>query len=242
MWTVSQMSRISGVSVRTLHHYDAIGLLKPSQVSPAGYRLYDQAALERLYLILQFRELEFPLREIQAMLDAPRFDPQDALERQIHLLELRRARLDRLIAQARQIQKTGVDSMSFKPLDKTEMQAYAAEAKRRWGTTEAYQEYERRAASQPEGQAAQDGAGLMALFAEFGALRSSSPADAPAQALVARLQQYITDHYYTCTRPILQSLGQMYTAGDSMTQNIDAAGGPGTADFAARAIQHFCQG
>lgn len=67
MWTVSQMSRISGVSVRTLHHYDAIGLLRPSQLSPAGYRLYDQAALERLYLILQFRELEFPLREIRSM-------------------------------------------------------------------------------------------------------------------------------------------------------------------------------
>lgn len=103
MWTVSQMSRISGVSVRTLHHYDAIGLLRPSQLSPAGYRLYDQAALERLYLILQFRELEFPLREIRSMLDAPQFDAKDALEKQIHLLELRKARLDRLIHQARQI-------------------------------------------------------------------------------------------------------------------------------------------
>ena len=176
MWTVSQMSRISGVSVRTLHHYDAIGLLRPSQLSPAGYRLYDQAALERLYLILQFRELEFPLREIRSMLDAPQFDAKDALEKQIHLLELRKARLDRLIHQARQIQKSGVNSMSFKSWDKTEMQRYAAEAKRRWGATDAYQEYERRAADQPTDQAEQDGAGLMALFAEFGALRDASPA------------------------------------------------------------------
>lgn len=240
MWTVSQMSRISGVSVRTLHHYDAIGLLIPSQLSPAGYRLYDQAALERLYLILQFRELEFPLREIRSMLDAPQFDAKDALEKQIHLLELRKARLDRLIHQARQIQKSGVNSMSFKSWDKTEMQRYAAEAKRRWGATDAYQEYERRAADQPADQAEQDGAGLIALFAEFGALRDASPAGPEAQALTARLQQYITDHYYTCTKQILQCLGQMYTAGDSMTQNIDAAGGPGTAEFAAQAIQYFC--
>lgn len=241
MWTVGQMSRISGVSVRTLHHYDQIGLLRPSRVSPAGYRLYDQAALERLYLILQFRELEFPLQEIRSMLDAPRFDPADALERQIHLLELRKARLDRLIAQARRIQKTGVDQMSFQTLDKTELERYAAEAQRRWGATEAYQEYQRRAAGQPEDQAARDGAGLMELFVEFGALRGTSPAGPAAQALVARLQQYITDHYYTCTLPILEGLGQMYTAGDSMTQNIDGAGGPGTADFAAQAIRHFCR-
>lgn len=174
------------------------------------------------------------------MLDAPQFDAKDALEKQIHLLELRKARLDRLIHQARQIQKSGVNSMSFKSWDKTEMQRYAAEAKRRWGATDAYQEYERRAADQPADQAEQDGAGLMALFAEFAALRDASPAGPEAQALTARLQQYITDHYYTCTKQILQCLGQMYTAGDSMTQNIDAAGGPGTAEFAAQAIQYFC--
>ena len=103
--------------------------------------------------------------------------------------------------------------MSFKSWDKTEMQRYAAEAKRRWGATDAYQEYERRAADQPTDQAEQDGAGLMALFAEFGALRDASPAGPEAQALTARLQQYITDHYYTCTKQILQCLGQMYTAG-----------------------------
>ena len=74
MKTVHEVSRISGVSVRTLHHYDAIGLLKPTAVTEAGYRLYDDAALARLQDILLFRELEFPLKEIKAILDHPEFD------------------------------------------------------------------------------------------------------------------------------------------------------------------------
>ena len=86
MWTVKQVSRITGVSVRTLHHYDAIGLLRPAKVTDAGYRLYDDAALRRLQNILLFRELQFPLKEIKAILDSPDFDPTAALEQQIRLL------------------------------------------------------------------------------------------------------------------------------------------------------------
>ena len=81
MKTVKQVSQVSGVSVRTLHHYDAIGLLKPTRVTEAGYRLYDDAALERLQSILLFRELQFPLKEIGRILDAPGFDRQAALHR-----------------------------------------------------------------------------------------------------------------------------------------------------------------
>ncbi len=88
MWTVKQVSRITGVSVRTLHHYNAIGLLRPAKVTDAGYRLYDDAALRRLQNILLFRELQFPLREIKAILDSPNFDPAATLEQQIQLLEM----------------------------------------------------------------------------------------------------------------------------------------------------------
>ena len=88
MKTVKEISKITGVSVRTLHHYDAIGLLKPTAKTPAGYRLYDDTALERLQQILLFRELQFPLKEIQSILDSPSFNPAQALEQQIHLLEL----------------------------------------------------------------------------------------------------------------------------------------------------------
>ena len=105
MKTVREVSRITGVSVRTLHHYDAIGLLKPAQVTEAGYRLYDDAALGRLQTILLFRELQFPLKEIRDLLDTPDVDPMAALDDQIRLLQLRREHLDRLIDHAPQIQK-----------------------------------------------------------------------------------------------------------------------------------------
>lgn len=241
MKTVKEVSRISGVSVRTLHHYDAIGLLKPARVTEAGYRLYDDKALERLQTILLFREFEFPLKEIRDILDSPDFDPLQALDAQIHLLELKRKHLDAVIAYARQIQKTGVIHMDFSPFDQTELEQYAAEAKRKWGSTQAYQEFQQKTAGQTPDQAQSDGKALMEIFARFGEIRNQSPASEQAQALVAQLQSFITGHYYTCTKPILQSLGQMYIAGDSMTKNIDKAGGQGTAAFVSAAIEIFCK-
>ena len=241
MKTVKEVSRLTGVSVRALHHYDAIGLLKPTRVTEAGYRLYDDTALRRLQTILLFRELQFPLKEIKEILDSPGFDPKEALAQQIRLLELQRQHLDALISHARQIQKTGVMNMDFSAFDTTEMDKYAAEAKARWGKTEAYKEFEQKTAGQTPEQMKATGDALMALFAQFGAIRHTSPASGEAQALVAKLQGFITEHYYTCTKQILRGLGQMYIAVDSMTENIDNAGGKGTAEFAHQAIEVYCQ-
>ena len=241
MKTVKEVSRITGVSVRTLHHYDAIGLLKPTRVTEAGYRLYDDAALRRLQSILLFRELQFPLKEIREILDCPDFDPKEALAQQIHLLELQRQHLDTLISHARQIQKTGVITMDFSAFDTTQQDKYAKDAKARWGKTDAYKEFEQRTAGQTPAQMKDAGDALMEIFAEIGAIRHTSPASCEAQALVARLQDFITEHYYTCTRQILRGLGQMYIAGDSMTENIDRAGGEGTAEFVHQAIEIFCK-
>lgn len=241
MKTVKEVSRLTGVSVRALHHYDAIGLLKPTRVTEAGYRLYDDTALRRLQTILLFRELQFPLKEIKEILDSPGFDPKEALAQQIHLLELQLQHLDALISHARQIQKTGVMNMDFSAFDTTEMDKYAAEAKARWGKTEAYKEFAQKTAGQTPEQMKAAGDALMALFAQFGAIRHTSPASGEAQALVAKLQGFITEHYYTCTKQILRGLGQMYIAGDSMTENIDNAGGKGTAEFAHQAIEVYCQ-
>ena len=133
MKTVKEVSRLTGVSVRALHHYDAIGLLTPSRVTEAGYRLYDDASLRRLHTILLFRELQFPLGEIRKILYTPDFDPAQALQQQIELLILKQKRLEGLIRYARQIQKTGVIDMDFTPFDTTEMDRCAAEAKAKWG-------------------------------------------------------------------------------------------------------------
>ena len=241
MKTVKEVSLLTGVSVRTLHHYDAIGLLKPTRVTEAGYRLYDDTALRRLQTILLFRQLQFPLKEIRDILDSPGFDPMEALTQQIHLLELQRKHLDNLISHARKIQTTGVFSMDFSTFDTTELDQYTAEAKARWGKTKAWQEYEQKAAGQTAEQKQSTGNALMDIFARFGKIRHLSPESQEAQELVASLQDFITRHYYTCTKPILQGLGQLYIAGDSMTENIDKAGGEGTARFAHDAIEIFCR-
>lgn len=240
MKTVKEVSKLTGVSVRALHHYDAIGLLKPTAITEAGYRLYDNAALQRLQTILLFRQLHFPLKKIKAILDDPVFDPMEVLEQQIKLLQLQQKQLGRLIDHARQIQKTGVISMDFSPFDSTELDRYAAEAKAKWGNTEAYKEFRQRSADQTPAQLKSTGDALMDIFAEFGAIRHTSPAGNEAQALVAKLQNFISAHYYTCTKQILRGLGQMYIAGDSMTENIDTTGGTGTAQFAHEAIEVFC--
>lgn len=241
MKTVKEVSKLTGVSVRTLHHYDAIGLLKPSCVTEAGYRLYDDRALQRLHSILLLRQLQFPLKEIKQILDTPGFDPMQALQQQIRLLQLQRARLDALISHARQIQKTGVFTMDFSAFDSSEMDRYAAEAKAKWGKTEAYREFEEKTAGQTPAQMTASGDALMDIFAEFGAIRHLPAQSEEAQALVARLQAFITGHYYTCTKQILKGLAQMYIAGDAMTENIDRTGGQGTAQFAHDAIEIYCR-
>ena len=97
MMTVHEVSRLAGVSIRTLQYYDKIGLLHPAGYTDAGYRLYDDTELERLQHILLFRELEFPLKDIRAILDSPDFDRSKALEQQIELLKLKKEHLDNLI-------------------------------------------------------------------------------------------------------------------------------------------------
>lgn len=241
MKTVKEVSDLTGISVRTLHHYDAIGLLKPTRVTEAGYRLYDDMALQRLQNILLFRQLQFPLKEIKAILDAPEFDPQEALAQQIHLLQLQRQHLDDLISHAQKIQQTGVITVDFSPFDTTELDRYAAEAKAKWGKTEAYKEFEEKTAGQSAAQLRSTGDALMDIFVEIGAIRHTAPTSPEAQALVAKLQDFITAHYYTCTKQILRGLGQMYAAGGEMTDNIDRAGGIGTAQFAHEAIEVYCK-
>ena len=236
MKTVHEVSQISGVSVRTLHHYDAIGLLQPTAVTEAGYRLYDDTALARLQSILLFRELAFPLKEIKRIMDDPQFDQATALEQQIRLLELQQERLSRLIDLARETMKTGVTHMDFTAFDNSKLEQYAAEVKERWGNTAAYQESAQRPAAEQKDAAA----GLMAQFARMGRLRTGDPAGQEAQAAVRELQEFITKHFYTCTPEILAGLGQMYTADDRFRASIDAAGGEGTADFAGKAIAVYC--
>ena len=181
-----------------------------------------------------FRELQFPLREIKAILDSPDYDPQEALEQQIRLLELQQDRLKRLIRLAQEVRMKGLEYMEFQVFDKTEQEQYAEEVKARWGQTEAYAEYAQRGSRG-------SGEDLMALFAKLGTLRQLPPESEAVQTAVQAIQAHITDHYYTCTKEIFAGLGQMYVQDERFRQNIDAAGGAGTAEFAAKAIGIYCK-
>lgn len=240
MRTVKEVSSLTGVSVRTLHHYDAIGLLKPTKVTDAGYRLYDDAAICRLQNILLFRELQFSLKEIKEILGNPDFDSDMALAQQIRLLELQYERIGNLITFAREIQEKGVRKMEFDVFDKKEIDQYKEEVKSRWGQTEAYQEFVRRQENGEDFDKA--GKALMALFEEIGELRELPPSDGKVQGKICELQSFMTKHYYDCTKEILKGLGTMYAEDERFRQNIDKAGGNGTAEFVRQAIEVYCCG
>ena len=237
MMTVHEVSKISGVSIRALHHYDRIELLPATEVNQAGYRLYDEAALERLQHILLFKALEFSLKDIKVILDSPDFDRSKALEQQIHLLELRKEHLQNLIDLARGIKAIGVKHMSFEAFDTRKIDEYAAQAKASWGTTDAYKEYEQKSAGRTKETQQKLNVEMMHIFAEFGKIKDMSPESAEAVALAKKLQNHITENYYTCTDEILLGLGTMYAGGGDFTKNIDKVGGEGTAVFAYEAIK-----
>ncbi len=252
MRTVNQVSKLTGISVRALHHYDAIGLLKPTEITESGYRLYDDDAICRLQSILFFRELQFPLKDIKAILDSPDYHPAEALNQQIKLLELQYKRLGELILYAKKIKTNaatlcepaylmkGEFKMNFKVFDQSEMEQYKEEVKERWGKTKAYQEYLQKEKKSPDFTALANQ--LMSLFAEIGTLRQLPPSDEKVQKKISALQNFITENYYTCTDEILDGLGQMYAGDERFRKNIDKAGGDGTAEFVMNAIKIHCSG
>ena len=241
MMTVQKVSQLTGVSIRTLQYYDRIGLLPPTEYTDAGYRLYDDAALETLQQILLFRELEFPLKDIRKIIESPDFDRGKALEQQIELLTLRKEHIENLIDLARGIKLLGVRHLKFDAFDTKKIDEYAAQAKASWGNTPAYKEFEEKSKGRTKEQDRDISLGMMNIFAEFGAIRTTDPASEEAQALVKKLQDYITENFYTCTDEILNGLGKMYSGGGEFTKNIDNYGGEGTAEFAHQAIEIYCK-
>ena len=241
MMTVHEVSRLAGVSVRTLQYYDRIGLLHPAERTEAGYRLYDAAALETLQQILLYRELAFPLKDIRRIIRSPAFDREKALDQQIELLRIKKAHLESLISLACRIRKTGGKAnMDFSAFDTKKMDAYAAQAKASWGATGEYHEFEQKSRDRTQVQTMELNEQMMQIFAAFGAAKEKSPASGEAQSLVRQLQDFITEHFYTCSDQILASLGQMYAGGGEMSENIDSRGGEGTAAFAGEAIRIHC--
>lgn len=241
MRTVKEVSRETGVSVRALHYYDEIGLLRPTRITDAGYRLYDDEALAQLWHILFLRRLRFSLRDIMAMMSNPRYDRQAALDTQLKLLHMQREQLDGLIAALEIMKKTGgMQTMDFTLLDNATLKAYEDEARAQWCGHDAWREYEEKQKHRTPEAMRDVGVGLMACFAELGTKKSLAPESDEAQEAAGRLRAYITDHFYSCTPQIFRSLSEMYVRDERMRKRIDEAGGEGCAAFASKAIAVYC--
>ena len=241
MMTVAQVSKRTGVSVRTLHHYDQIGLLKPTEVTEAGYRLYDDTALDKLYMILVYRELGLSLNEIGSVLDAPDYDRSRVLEHQIQLMQERIEKLQNRISFARGMLTLGVKYMDFEGFDPKKIDEYSQQAKVLYGKTDAYKEFQQKQKSRTKEQEKDLGAQVMELFANLGKMRPCPPDGEAAQNWAKELQAFFTEHFYTCTPQILGSLAESYAGGGSMTENIDKVGGEGTGAFAKLVIDEYCK-
>ena len=242
--SVKEFAELTGVSVRTLHYYDEINLLKPAEIDENnGYRFYDKTALERMQEILFYRELDFPLKSICEILSSPDYDKQKALSEQKKLLILKKERLERIISA---IDNAEESEVVMKALNNNDYEAarkqYEAEAKERWGKTEAYKQHTDKTKnySKDKWQSVTDG--LDSIFGEFAECMKggSTPDSEAAKALAEKLQKYITDNFYTCTNEILLGLGQMYVCDERFTQNIDKHG-VGTAEFVNKAIIEYCK-
>lgn len=236
---ISDFAALTGVSIRTLHYYDEIGLLPPARVDGlTGYRYYDGESLLRMQEILFYRELDFPLKRIRQILSSPDYNKEAALREQQQLLRLKKARLEKLIAAIDGAVK-GENVMTA--FDNTDVEAWKAEAQARWGQTAAWQEHAEKTRRYTSADWRSVAGGLEDVFAAFAQARSegAAPGDPRSQALVRRLQQHITDTCYTCTTEILAGLGQTYAADERFRRNIDRHG-EGTADFVAEAIAAFC--
>jgi DNA-binding transcriptional MerR regulator len=239
---INEVAELTGVTVRTLHYYDEIGLLPPSKITDTGYRLYDETDLETLQQILFFRELDFSLGEIKDIMANPSFDKSEVLLKHKGLLTKKRDRLDGLIELVNKIIE-GEKTMSFKEFDMTEFEKckkeYVAEVKERWGQTDAYSEAESKTESYDKEQwqkIDQEGADILKAFADN---MDKAPDSDDIQALVKRWQDFITSRFYNCTKEILSCLSAMYTGDERFRQNIDK-NGTGTAEFMSRAIQIYC--
>lgn len=232
---IKEFAELTGVSVRTLHYYDEIGLLKPSEVDAQnGYRLYDEKSLERMQEIIFYRELDFSLKTIAQILSSPDYDKQQALSRQRKLLISKKERLEQLIAAIESVEKGEAFMKTNNDYEALKKQ-YAQEVKQRWGNTDAYKENQQRNMDFSKSAALLD-----EVFEKFAELNRSgiSPNDEPAKVQVEKLQQCITDNFYTCSNEILAGLGQMYVADERFKTNIDQHG-KGTAEYISACIKSY---
>lgn len=241
-WSVGEVARLAGVTVRTLHHYDRIGLLRPTVRSAAGYRGYDQADLARLQRILGYRELGFGLDAIARLLDDPSSDPVAQLRAQHGLVLERMERLARIAAvlektmeaHAMGIKLTAEEMLEvFGDHDPTE---HADEARERWGDTDAYRQSNQRTSSYGKDDWLRIKAEQEAIEARFAtALAAGLPADGPESMDAAEAHRRQIGNFYDCPTQMHVGLAEMYLADPRFTAHYEQRA-PGLAQYVHDAI------
>lgn len=236
---IKEFAELTGVSVRTLHYYDDIGLLKPAFVNEhSGYRYYDEHSLVRMQEILFYREIDFSLKSIAEILSSPNYDKTKALTEQKKLLTLKKERLERLISA---IDGAAKGENIMKTFDNSEFKNYRQEVKEKWGNTDAYKEHTEKTRDYSKDKWNNLADKMNEILAEFAACmrNGATPDSAEVQSLIKMLQSHITENYYLCTNEILAGLGQMYVADERFRNNIDRHA-DGTAVFIREAIEIYC--
>ena len=241
---VGEVAALAGVTVRTLHHWDRIGLLQPSGRTSAGYRRYAPADLDRLHQVLLYRALGFPLEEVATLLDDPSADPVEHLRGQHRLLLDRLDRTSAMVAAVEKEMEARAMGIPLSPEERFEVfgdqdpAQYDAEVEERWGTTDAYAESKRRTSGYTKQDWLRIRAEAEALEARFAAaLAEGVPADsARAMDLAEEHRQQITGTYYDCPPEMHAALGRMYVEDERFAAHYDRIA-PGLAQYVSTAVQ-----
>ncbi|WMJ80538.1 MerR family transcriptional regulator [Clostridium sp. MB40-C1] len=240
--TVNEIAKFTGITIRTLHYYDQIGLLKPSNISEAGYRLYDNNDIKILQQILFLKEIGFELKQIKEIINNPNFDEKLALKKQKEILILRKKRIDNLIKLVDNKLEDN-SNLSFYEFDKsdiiTKQNEYRKEVLERFGDTEAYKEFELNELKYNNqindiDKKAGEIFGLIAKYIDY------SPSCEKVQKLISKWQEYITETMYNCTNEMLQCLGVMYVE-DERFKNYINSFGDNLAQYISEAIDFYCE-
>ncbi|MEC0668016.1 MerR family transcriptional regulator [Priestia flexa] len=239
---VKEVASLAGISIRTLHHYDDIDLLKPTEVTESGYRLYVEDDLEMLQQILLFKELGLSLKEIKAVIYDPSFNKQEALELHQQLLIEKRNRLNRMIAMTEQTIKSmkGEKSMTnkqrFEGFDFSE-NPYEEEAKKRWGN-EKVNEANKKVRGMTKGEQADLAAEANEIYKKIAKLMNQSPSSESVQKAIQEWFHFLNRNFTTYSPEAFKGLGELYIQDERFQKNIDQFG-EGLAEFLKEAMGVF---
>lgn len=247
MYMINEISKLTGVSIRMLHHYDKIGLLVPSKRTDSNYRMYSDEDVAKLYQILLFKELEFSIQEIKTILQDENFDREKALKEQRNLIIKKKNRLEKIIESIDDtINNFGGNVMNkknFKAFDyediKKHEEKYKEETERKYGKTDAYKESKEKTSKYSKNDWENIMGEAESIYVELSKLMDKEPSDEQVQLLVEKWRNHITENFYSCTIEIFRGLALMYIADERFTKNIDKYG-EGLAQFLSDAMNIYC--